>query len=61
MTIQINEVWNAQGQTKELARIEVPDSYSPYQAVWNWILVNRPDLHLAEGINDHGFHAKAVQ
>jgi hypothetical protein len=54
MKIQINEVWNKEGKSVELAVIEPIEN--PGMAVHYWIRANRPDLHLA-GLNDHGFHA----
>lgn len=58
MRILINEVWNAEGRTVELARIEA--NGNPRAAVYEWIRANRPDLDLATTIDAHGFHAVAV-
>ena len=58
MKIQINEVWNYIGKDKPLAVIEV--SGNPHEAVWDWVEKNRPDLLMASGIYDHGYHAIEV-
>ena len=60
MKIQINEVWNADGRSKKLAVVDVEWASLAPQAVWDWIMTNRPDLKLAEGLHDHGFHAIAI-
>ena len=66
-TILISEVWNASAKSVELARIPaiMTDSGAvhPYRtklAVQAWIQQNRPDLMLALGLSDHGYHAKAL-
>lgn len=58
MHIQINEVWNRDGKTEELAVIE-PDG-NPFAAVRQWIAGNRPDLTLADGLYSHGYHAVQI-
>lgn len=58
MKIQINEVWNAEGRSQELAIIQPIGS--PFLAVMKWIEQNRPDLELALHINAHGYHAIAL-
>lgn len=60
MRIQINEVWNHEGRSKELAIIEASDNHKAFQVVYAWIDKNRPDLSLADSIDAHGFHARAL-
>ena len=61
MKIRITEVWNNEGRSKELTTIEVATGERPHQAVWKWILENRPDLELAASVWAHGFHAVEVR
>ena len=56
MKVRISEVWNYRGEVKELAVIEANGKAD----VYDWISKNRPDLSLATGVNDHGFHAIAI-
>lgn len=60
MKIQINEVWNREGRTEPLTTIETLRS-TAQRDVFEWIATNRPDLVLATGLNDHGFHASEVR
>ena len=57
MTIQINEVWNAEGRSEKLVAIETYYGQAPNIAVMLWIATNRPELTLANGLSSHGFHA----
>jgi hypothetical protein len=62
MKIRISEVWNARGESKELAIIESPGKSSVLakQVVYKWIDEHRPDLTCACCMSDHGFHAIAI-
>ena len=60
MKIRINEVWNADGRSAELATIET-NGGDPYTMVYSWIAKNRPDLPMANGLWIHGFHAEEVR
>ena len=61
MKIQINEVWNQTGKSEELTVIEVNGTPSDCRsAVRDWIDNNRPDLQLASGLYDHGYHARGL-
>ena len=59
MTVKISEVWNYQGRSVELVRIETTPACAR-QDVLAWIATNRPELPLATRIHSHGFHAIAV-
>jgi hypothetical protein len=62
MTIQISEVWNAEGKSVKLAKVESVGA-SPYlarEAVEQWIKDNRPDLTEAWSTRMHGFHAVQI-
>ena len=61
MKIQINEVWNNNGRSLKLAEIEVTNPAIARTQVNMWIRANRPDLSVATGLYQHGFHAVAVQ
>ena len=58
MRIRISEVWNAKGRSKELTVIDTQED--PKRAVRDWIASNRPDLYIARGLHDHGFHAVQI-
>lgn len=58
MKIKINEVWNREGRTLELAIIET--SGNPVLAIWDWITEHRPDLLLADTLYSHGYHAVQI-
>lgn len=60
MKIQINEVWNADGKSKELAVIDVEGGRNPRVAVLDWIDANRPELTMALTLSDHGYHARQI-
>ncbi len=59
MKIQINEVWNYDGRSKKLAVIDSQND-NPRHDVELWIDKNRPDLTMAYGMNEHGYHAVQV-
>lgn len=58
MQIKISEVWNESGKSEQLTVIEPTEN--PYLAVTGWIEKNRPDLRLASGLFDHGYHAVEI-
>ena len=63
MKIKISEVWNWEGKSVEIGRIEVADSCAGVEIVKKvegWIEQNRPDLSLAVTLTCHGYHAKRV-
>ena len=61
MRIKISEVWNHLGQSETLAVIEVPNNRrEAVLAIMDWIPKHHPDLFLATGLNDHGYHVIAT-
>lgn len=59
MKIQINEVWNAEGRSEQLAVIEAVGN--PYKAVRDWVATNRPDLVVSCGLFTHGYQAQEIK
>ena len=59
MTVKISEVWNAEGRSVELARIETNRALAT-RDVLAWVATHRPDLTVCTTLNGHGFHAIAL-
>jgi hypothetical protein len=60
INILIEEVWNHKGESQKLVILENVQLNKARTAVYDWISANRPELQLATGILDHGYHAIAT-